>query len=320
MPTLPPNTTVMRTSTTPPFDFVLKTSGSNSDFLTFRARSLPSGIFYGGVYHNGHEPITAAFQHILRQALANSGPTCAVDAGMNTGFYALLFAAMGCHVTAFEVQTELVQLARLSAKLNGFGSRLDVRRVAVGAASGGVAYMADADGGGHSVQSGKTSGQSTEIRTYSLDDLLEERMGSTCANQPVAALKMDVEGFELLALAGLRRSLSNKRVRNLIFEFGPASRWAPHGQGKADGLSALETLFDSGYELRFIHQMNAPYGNRVRKVLSHPNASSWQRVAAAEFTYSKVPREHLRTLIGVSGDVNIWASLEPHVKRTSTEL
>ena len=195
-PSCPQPSTVLRTNTTPSFWIALKTEGSNSDFLTYDGGAQ----FLGGVYHNNHEQITAAFQHILN-ATCGARPTCAVDAGMNSGYYALLFAAMGCHVSAFEVQAELVALARNSSTLNGFAQRLNIHNMAVGLQSGGSVRIAVANGGNTWLERSKEPGHASVRRTggavgrsvpvSALDDIVQQ-LSPACGGR-VKALKLDVE-------------------------------------------------------------------------------------------------------------------------------
>ena len=296
---------IARTATSPAYWWLLKSAGTNSDTLSWRG-----GItFTGNVYRNGHEPITAAFQAILKPACA-ARPTCAVDAGMNAGFYALLFAAMGCYVAAYEVQDEYVQLATLSTRLNGFSDRIDIRNLAVGASTGGRAHIVNPEGGGGTKVASSKAEDATGLPIFSLDDLLEARWlrtAATCAGQAIAALKLDVEGFELNAFAGLRRALSQRRICNVIFEYGPKSRWALHRQTRVDGISTLNELWEYGYEIRLIHSF--PPGSKLKVLLAHPNATRWAQVRASGYIYSRVPREELPMLTSVSSDVNLWAAL-----------
>ena len=309
----------IRSSTTPPFLLLLKQGGGvNSDFFTYH--------FGGGVYRNAHEPITAIFQSVAHDACAAGGPpACVMDAGMNAGFYSLLFAAMGCHVTAFEVQPELVRLVTLSARLNGFETHLSIHRLAVGSGTG-TARIASSKrtfGGGVSVRTVQREGKSdgggatlgdesnrdddeSVLRTASLDDLIDAQP-AVCGRR-LAALKLDVESYELFALHGLRRALRSQRVDHIIFEFGGATRWARHNQSAENGVAALEALADAGYEIRLIHQRQLG----TEKILSlRGQVQNWRTgqgsYRGAVFTYSTVPRSGLRVLVLPTADVNIWA-------------
>ena len=69
----------------------------------------------------------------------------------------------------------------------------------------------------------------------------------------MAFLKIDVEGFELPALASAGPLFAAKRVAHALIEFGPPKRWADAGLSQADGLNTLSTLTkDYGLEPRMV--------------------------------------------------------------------
>jgi FkbM family methyltransferase len=275
---------VVRSTTTPPFLIALTPQGHNADFLNVHFRD--------GTYHNGHEPVTAAFAQQLNGTCGRQ-PLCAIDAGMNAGFYALLAAAFGCRTRAFEVQPDLVRLGRASAALNGFDeSRLSISHAALGRERGSARPMG---GGGGSARMRVSDGAPGAVPIVALDDVVEGACGGQCE-----LLKLDVEGFELFALAGLARSVRERRVKHILFEFGGASRWEAHSQSAADGVRALQTLHDSGYELRLMKMLTAAPPARARWAVGR---------VGERHSYWVVPRHELSELVLPRHDVNIWAAL-----------
>ena len=133
--------TIIRSGTVPPFLLALKQSGTNSDFLNYGKN------FYGGVYHNGHEPITALFQHLLTIPCQRSA--CVGDVGSNAGYYTQLFLSMGCQVRTFEVQKELVRLIQIGAWLNSAGDRLKLKWMAASDQEGMVHILGSGWEGGN---------------------------------------------------------------------------------------------------------------------------------------------------------------------------
>ena len=66
-------------------------------------------------------------------------------------------------------------------------------------------------------------------------------------------MKVDVEGFEIKALRSAKKLLgdSKGRVRNVLVEFGPPSRWERSGNSAADGVKLLRKMRDKyGFEPR----------------------------------------------------------------------
>lgn len=306
--------TITRTTTVPSFLIALKWSGSNSDFLNH----LNGAQFRGGMYHSGHEPLTALMQHLLVAPCGSTLPGaygCAADVGMNSGFYSLLFAAMGCRVRSFEVQAELVTLVSLSARLNGF-DRLSIQHMAAGDGQG-TAHISKDAGGSTAVTRGDGLSQPVvpiRVPMASLDSKLRPWL-SGCSNEAIPVMKMDVEGFELFAISGMRHMLASKRIYNLIFEFGGIGRWARSNQSAGDAVNVLQTIVDSGYELRLLHAYTFRKHKRAHNwtrqslnVTSTPGARSL--VANGTVRFSLVPRDGLWGLV-MPFDVNLWAVALP---------
>ena len=114
-----------------------------------------------------------------------------------------------------------------------------------------------------------------------------------CLSLPPLALSgfNDWQGFELFALAGVRRALARQRIDNLIFEFGGVNRWIRNCQTAADGAKVLQDLANAGYELRFLHT-HFVANVLARQTRRWPQVSG-QGVNGDTFTYSIVPYDDL---------------------------
>ena len=143
----------------------------------------------------------------------------------------------------------------------------------------------------------------SSLEIFSLDDIIGKRLDG-CKGGKLSALKLDVEGFELFALTGLRHTIQSHRVSNILFEFGGADRWAAHSQSAADGERALRSITKAGYQMRFMHT------HFVASILNRRAARKWKVVRFPDFSYSIVPAHDLHELCLATGDINLWASLD----------
>ena len=65
----------------------------------------------------------------------------------------------------------------------------------------------------------------------------------------ICFLKVDVEGFELLAMPSAHALFAAQRVTHTLIEFGPPSRWSGAGKTEADGLALLSQLAQKEWAL-----------------------------------------------------------------------
>jgi FkbM family methyltransferase len=145
------------------------------------------------------------------------------DVGANIGYISLLLArAVGPQgqVHAFEALPENLERLRHHVGANGLETRVRVNAVAVAAESGPVTFLI-----GPSGSMGKVSGSAgregqhrsaIQVESISLDDYIY-RLG----NPPPQAIKMDIEGGEVLALKGMGRILAEARPLVFLELHGP---------------------------------------------------------------------------------------------------
>jgi FkbM family methyltransferase len=150
------------------------------------------------------------------------------DVGANIGVYSLVAAECGAEVVAFEPGSAAVAALRSNVALNDLGDRVEVRQEAVGAESGEIEFVDGVGTMGHVVtevaddargQAGLFTGRSTRsllrVPMVALDDIV--------GDAPVAALKIDVEGFEDAVLAGAAKALREARIAYVQLEHNASS-------------------------------------------------------------------------------------------------
>jgi FkbM family methyltransferase len=160
---------------------------------------------------------TTVFQRLIKP-----GQTV-FDLGANHGVYTLLGAAAtgpGGRVHAFEANPRLANLTRLSAAINGYGEIVTVHPLAVGEAEGIAQLVFDHgwSGGGSLFRGDVAAGGVNEgvaCRVAALDALFPD------PGFQVQVMKMDIEGAEGRALAGMPRLLERSPDLRLMLEFAP---------------------------------------------------------------------------------------------------
>lgn len=138
------------------------------------------------------------------------------DIGANFGYYTLLMArAVGQsgHVFSVEVNSRILELLKKSIRVNGFENRVTLLDVAAWdrAESLFLSYNAEFSGGGRVQPSAvKGSEDRHSVQGQRLDTLIEG---------PVDIIKIDVEGAEQRALAGMERTIAASPNLSIVMEF-----------------------------------------------------------------------------------------------------
>lgn len=202
--------------------------------LIIRARSRPSSdgaprllrTAWGTHVYCWPDPIgravarTGVYDLIVAETLArlaDPGET-AVDAGANVGLMSNLLAhAVGerGRVVAFEPHPLILETLRrnVSGWRDSEGVAVEVRAAAVSSRAGSVQLTADLDTFAHNKGTASVepldSSNAIDVDAVRLDDELSAAIG---------VLKLDVEGHELEALRGAESLLSEKLVRDIVFE------------------------------------------------------------------------------------------------------
>ena len=146
-------------------------------------------------------------------------PGCVVlDIGANVGIYTLLAAKRGAKVVAVEADPRNIEILRHHISLNGFSDRVTVFQIAASNKEGPVSLFRDRGNSGHSNVFCGTDPVVVPGKT--IDSL---------GLPPIDVCKMDVEGAEMMALAGMEKSISRSSRMKLLIEYNP-------GLGQTDGM------------------------------------------------------------------------------------
>ncbi len=152
-----------------------------------------------------------------------------IDVGANVGTYSLWAAAAGARVIAVEPDTLALERLRENVRLN---SRFDIDVI--------PAALADHEGTVEFTEGLDTVnriGTGREVKALTLDGVLGQ--------ERARGVKIDVEGFEQVVLAGGRDAIGSHRVEVLQLEWNGMSR-ASVG---ADRQPVAEMLRGAGYSL-----------------------------------------------------------------------
>ena len=141
-----------------------------------------------------------------------------LDVGAHVGYASLRFAQWvgdAGRVLAMEPMPSHVDAVRRNAELSGVAHRIEVCNVAasdrMGRASFNVGVRLNTGTG--ALAHGVATAGAMAVDTVILDDWIDAR-GLT----EIALCKLDIEGAEILALRGLRRTLKAHRIRALLIE------------------------------------------------------------------------------------------------------
>lgn len=187
-----------------------------------------------------YEPVEAAWY----KAHVKAGDTV-LELGGNIGYFTCLFArAVGPtgRVIAYEPDPMLHRIAERNLAANGLAGHAEVRKAAVSDARGTATfYRAGRNYGNNSLYHDKRDalgGTSFEVDVVTLDDDLD-------LERPLDFVKMDIQGAEINALAGMKRLLAEQPPRLMLLEFWPVGL---DGMGHQPG-EMLDCLAEAGYDV-----------------------------------------------------------------------
>lgn len=183
----------------------------------------------------------AAVAAFLRQRI-KPGALC-LDVGANVGVYVLQFAHWSGptgRVIAFEPNPSACMILRKHVEMNGLGERVEIVPAAVGEASGeAILYAAEADGMSRLGAPNKAlAGSVSEISVpvVTLDEYCRSN------NVKPDWLFIDIEGFEIAALAGAHELIRSRRGElGIIVEMHP-DVWESANSTRAKTESLLAEL------------------------------------------------------------------------------
>lgn len=141
----------------------------------------------------------------------------AVDVGANVGWYTLTLArTVGPDGQVYALEPEARCFELLGRAVGAQSFQVELRQVAAADYSGWTTlYLANVDQGDHRIVPAAAERRMVTVRAVSLDDLL--------ADAPrVDFVKVSVQGAELSALRGLRRTLARHPALGLLCCISPA--------------------------------------------------------------------------------------------------
>jgi FkbM family methyltransferase len=154
------------------------------------------------VYANPPDIEMLTWQHLLRPG------DLFIDVGANVGAYSLIAAEAGATVIAAEPDAGTAARLRENAALNGYGVEVLVK--AIGASEGIAAFTVGLD-----TVNRFDSGGGAQVEVCTLDGVL--------GNRHARGVKIDVEGFEMDVIRGVRSALAEHRIDLLQLEWNSAS-------------------------------------------------------------------------------------------------
>lgn len=167
----------------------------------------------------------------VSQAIASyvkPGMRC-IDVGANCGYFTLLLAELVGDqglVCAYEPQERLADLVRRSLHVNGFGKQGMVEEQAVGDAMGSSCVLNTIPHLMGSASLLALSEPHVEQVTVSMVTLDDTGWGEE-DSPPVDFVKIDIQGLEMQALAGMRKLIARSPKIAIAMEFTPSDHERP---------------------------------------------------------------------------------------------
>ena len=194
--------------------------------------------------------------HFLRDYLRTlPGTRTFLDIGANAGNHTFFMAGHADRVYAFEPQHKLSDRLKAIVDAHPHFANVTVCDFALGTEDK-IDYIYDV---------GKCSGARSIIRNHKDNAVAEEisiRHGDKAVRglgiDAISAIKIDVEGYEPLVLAGLAETLDKHRPL-IVFEHSEDNR------GAYDGFEGMKRLFPDGYEFHQFDRRGAYRYHNARR-------------------------------------------------------
>jgi len=170
-----------------------------------------------------------------------------VDIGANIGYYTLIAANLvgdEGKVFAFEPDPENYALLVKNIEVNGYKNIIPVQKAVSNKTGTTNLFLCEQNKGQHTIFEPSSYWKSIMVKSITLDDYFSEQQDS------IDAIKMDIEGAEMLALLGMDRIIKQSPSLKIFTEFRPEEL-------RACGSSAEEFLnkvTGYGFKLHFINE------------------------------------------------------------------
>jgi len=196
-----------------------------------------------------------AFEPLETQWVKNliSTGDIVLDIGANIGYYSLLFSSLvgeKGQVYAFEPESSNYKLLEKNLQLNNITNVKTFQKGVSDKNATGILYLCEDNKGMHRAYPSLLCGDGVDIDLVRLDSFFEQN-----AIQ-FNFIKMDIEGYEYLALKGMQKLIKNSQKLNLLMEFSPSSM-VECGHDPIKCIELLEnysfTIYALGEELSLIN-------------------------------------------------------------------
>ncbi|RJP59817.1 MAG: FkbM family methyltransferase [Candidatus Auribacter fodinae] len=168
-----------------------------------------------------------------------------LDIGANIGYYTLLFAKLvgkKGKVYAFEPDPYNFSILSHNIRLNGYTNVVLLNK-AVSDENGKISlYLSEDNFGDHRISNTEGRTHSVEVEAIRIDDFIKQQNG---AGAGVNFIKMDIQGAEGKAIAGMRELLSYSKHVTVFMEFWPSGLKACDSDPRA----LLDVFIKAGFHL-----------------------------------------------------------------------
>jgi FkbM family methyltransferase len=188
--------------------------------------------------------------------------TTVLDVGASLGFWTLMLARRtpAGHVVAYEPLPGNCEVLEHNLALNGLGPRVTVEPVGLGDRDEELAVAAEQGGAGNAAVVSPESAEHAD-----LPDRVTVRVRTLDSMPPTTRcsfVKIDIEGYELAALAGAERFVADHRPA-ILGEF--STLWSLERGLPADGAQAWAR--DHDYDVFELHPMRGRWSTAQRSAL-----------------------------------------------------
>lgn len=176
--------------------------------LDLEDRSVGSDL---AVY--GNREVTLANRY--EELLVERHPDTILDIGSNIGYYVLLAGNTGnTDIHAFEPEPANIELLRQNIELNNLTAQVTTNQSAVSDTDGTIMLGIESSSNSHSIK--KTGGDTMEVNSITIDAYCRQH-----DLESVDVIRMDVEGAEISALAGMSTVIETSSPEILFIELHP---------------------------------------------------------------------------------------------------
>jgi FkbM family methyltransferase len=214
-------------------------------------------IFVDGIYEKS-----------IVDLIVNKLPTGGtfLDIGANIGAISLSVAQARADVAivGLEASKKIYKYLEMNVRENAHNNVRIIKKAAYNKDGEVLKFFAPEEKFGKGSFSPVFTDDAEEVETITLDTLWK-----TDCNVRVDLVKIDIEGFELLALQGARQLLHSDNPPDILFEFVD---WAEENAGISPG-SAQHFLLEQGYELYLLD--NGRLSKKIEKAMTSGSGEIW---------------------------------------------